>query len=114
MQSILVQLANGTEQLADGIDLFKREPGSAGKPAVAIREAERHVEKIYQQALTDMYKGGGHEQMLQKIENNDLRHCAESLIYLMKRREVYRHLSNAADRLAHAAAQLHDMSVKYA
>ena len=113
MQSMLVQLANGSQELSDGIDRFKQAPGLAAAPAAAIREAERHVEKIYQQALGDMHKGSGHEHLLAEIEGGDLRHCAEALICLMKRREVYRHLSNAADRLAHAGAQLHDMSVKY-
>lgn len=113
MQSMLVQLANGARELSDGIDLFRQHPELAGKPAVAIREAERHIEKIYQQALTDMYRGDGLEQMLRDIETHGLRHCAEAVIGLMKRREVYRHLSNAADRMAHAGAQLHDMSVKY-
>ena len=113
MQSMLVQLANGSQELAKGIDLFREEPERAAGPAAAIREAERRVEKIYQQALGDMYKGSGHARLLDEIEGGDLRHCAEALICLMKRREVYRHLSNAADRLAHAGAQLHDMSVKY-
>ncbi len=31
-----------------------------------------------------------------------------------KRREVYRHMSNAADRLAHAGATLYDIVVKIA
>lgn len=114
MQSILVQLANGAQELADGIRVFSDDPAAAGPPAKAIRSAERHVEKIYRKALIDMYKGDGHEQLLHEIEAGDLRHCAEALIDLMKRREVYRHLSNAADRLAHAGAQLYDMSVKYA
>ena len=33
---------------------------------------------------------------------------------IMKRREVYRHLSNGADRLAHAGQTLHDIIVKIA
>ena len=114
MQSILVHLANGAQELANGIRVFSESPARAGPPAQAIRAAERHVEKIYRKALIDMYKGEGHQRLLHEIEQGDLRHCAEALIEVMKRREIYRHLSNAADRLAHAGSQLYDMSVKYA
>jgi len=31
---------------------------------------------------------------------------------MFKRREIYRHLSNAADRMAHSANTLHDIVVK--
>jgi uncharacterized protein Yka (UPF0111/DUF47 family) len=31
---------------------------------------------------------------------------------MFKRREIYRHLSNAADRMAHCANTLHDIVVK--
>jgi hypothetical protein len=33
---------------------------------------------------------------------------------MFKRREVYRHMSNAADRLEHAAGVLHDIVVQIA
>jgi hypothetical protein len=34
------------------------------------------------------------------------------VISIFKRRELYRHLSNAGDRLAHAGDNLHDIVVK--
>jgi hypothetical protein len=49
----------------------------------------------------------------QKTENAE----AEAMMYVIevfKRREIYRHLSNAADRLAHAASVLHDIVVQIA
>ena len=42
------------------------------------------------------------------------RECVEFVIDRIKRREVYRHLSNAAERLARVGETLHDLSVKYA
>ena len=39
-------------------------------------------------------------------------HQALELIDYIKRREIYRHLSNGADRLAWAADRLHDIIVK--
>ena len=38
----------------------------------------------------------------------------EYVMEAFKRREVYRHMSNAADRLAHAGATLYDIVVKIA
>lgn len=34
------------------------------------------------------------------------------VVELFKRREIYRHLSNAGDRIAHAGDSLHDIVVK--
>jgi hypothetical protein len=42
-----------------------------------------------------------------------VRACLDFVITRIKRREVYRHLSNAADRLAHAGEALRDISIKY-
>ena len=39
--------------------------------------------------------------------------CFEAVVQILKRREVYRHLSNAADRVASAAETLHAIVVKW-
>jgi hypothetical protein len=44
---------------------------------------------------------------------SDAGKCLEFLVIRIKRREVYRHLSNAADRLDHAGDALRDISIKY-
>ena len=69
------------------------DPAKAAEHADAARKGERHVEKTYRKALADLFQGTDY-------------------INMFKRREIYRHLSNAADRMAHCANTLHDIVVK--
>ncbi len=83
----------GTDALAIGFSSLAKEPASAAANADAARKAERKVEKAYRRAIADLFQG-------------------DDYINMFKRREIYRHLSNAADRVAHAANTLHDIVVK--
>jgi uncharacterized protein len=74
-------------------------------PAVAIDHAQRakalenRVEAVYREAVADLFSGP-----------EDLHHVVE----MLKMREVYRHLSNAADRGDEAANIIADIVVKKA
>lgn len=83
----------GADALALGFASLATEPASAAANADAARKAERKVEKAYRRAIADLFQG-------------------DDYINMFKRREIYRHLSNAADRVAHAANTLHDIVVK--
>ncbi len=83
----------GTDALALGFASLATEPASAAAHADAARKAERKVEKAYRRAIAELFQG-------------------DDYINMFKRREIYRHLSNAADRVAHAANTLHDIVVK--
>ena len=61
--------------------------------ATALRKATRQVEKLYRVALADLFQG-------------------DNYIQMFKKREIYRHLTNAAERMAHCASTLHDIVVK--
>ncbi len=88
-----VRLREGTAALINGYTRLKTMPAAAADDANAARKAERMVERIYRDALVDLFKG-------------------DDYIAMFKRREIYRHLSNAADRMAHCANTLHDIVVK--
>lgn len=83
----------GTDALALGFAHLAKEPASAASNADGARKAERKVEKAYRRALAELFQG-------------------EDYINMFKRREIYRHLSNAADRMANCANTLHDIVVK--
>ena len=51
------------------------------------------MEKAYRRAIAELFQG-------------------DDYIHMFKRREIYRHLSNAADRMANCANTLHDIVVK--
>jgi len=113
MREMVDQLQEGAVDLVSALDGFQRAPQLAAEPAEHVRRVERHVEKLYRQALADIFGGEAYQQLVARLDASRQRECLDFIIDLMKRREVYRHLSNAADRLAHVGEQLHDMSVKY-
>ena len=83
----------GTDALAQGYARLAKQPADAAADADAARKAERRVEKNYRRAIAELFVG-------------------DDYIYMFKRREIYRHLSNAADRMANCANTLHDIVVK--
>lgn len=86
-------LHEGTVCLRDGYGRLGKNPADASKDADLARRAERKAEKLYRVALAELFQG-------------------EDYIHMLKRREIYRHLTNAAERMAHCANTLHDIVVK--
>ena len=111
-------LSEGTQALQKGFRLLKETPAAAEAEAQKARKAERNVEKIYRSALVDLFDMKNYTQVIQAADKDpDTRvdytyHAVEHIMETFKRREVYRHLSNAADRLARAGNTLHDIIVK--
>ena len=83
----------GTDALLQGFSRLATVPAEAANDADAARKAERRVEKAYRRAIADLFQG-------------------DNYIHMFKQREIYRHLANAADRMAHCANTLHDIVVK--
>lgn len=88
-----VCLSEGVRALAGGFARLGKVPLEAADDADVARKAERRVEKIYRKALANLFQG-------------------EDYLNMFKRREIYRHLSNAADRMADCGNTLHDIVVK--
>ncbi len=83
----------GTDALVQGYSRLAKNPQAAAADADTARKAERRVEKNYRRAISELFVG-------------------DDYIHMFKRREIYRHLSNAADRMANCANTLHDIVVK--
>ena len=83
----------GADALALGYSRLAKSPAIAAGDADVARKAERKVEKAYRRAIAELFQG-------------------DNYIHMLKRREIYRHLSNAADRMANCANTLHDIVVK--
>ena len=94
MASLLCEAAReihmGVQRLAD-------HPGVAEDHAVRAKALENRVETVYREALADLFH-----------RPQDVEHVVE----MLKLREIYRHLSNAADRGDEAANVLSDIVVK--
>ncbi len=108
----------GAQALLEGFRHLEGDPATAGNCADVARKAERTTEKAYRRALAMLFDPEQHFDRLVKPdaagasrEGVDQR-SADTLIVvtqIMKRREIYRHLSNSADHLAHAAQVLEDI-----
>ena len=113
MQRMTAELVEGVASLALGLARFRAGQAEDVAHTVQTREAERLVEDLYRDALEEMFQGEEYQQLSQGSTPPAVRDCLEFVVSRIKRREVYRHLSNAADRLAHAGEALRDISIKY-
>lgn len=97
MVRICALLRDATTELLRGVERLQDHPGVTSEHAQRCKALENKVEDVYREALADMF-----------TETDD----AKQLVKMLKLREVYRHLSNAADRGDEAANVLADIVVK--
>ena len=97
MLRIVSLLRDATFELLRGVERLQDHPGVASEHAQRAKALENKVEDIYREALAAMF-----------TETDD----TKQLVQMLKMREVYRHLSNAADRGDEAANVLADIVVK--
>jgi len=97
MQRIASLLRDAAAELLQAVDRLEEHPGVANEHAQRAKALENRVETVYREALADMF---------QKADD------VKGLVRIMKLREVYRHLSNAADRGDEAANVIADIIVK--
>ena len=77
-------LRKGAREIADAVKILKSYPHIAMEHAIQAKSYENAMEKAYHAALADLFK-------------------RTDTVYMLKMRELYRHLSNAADRSDAAA-----------
>ena len=81
MVEILIKAAR---EISDAVKILETYPNVAMEHAVAAKSYENAMEKAYHTALAHLFK-------------------RTDTVYMLKMREIYRHLSNAADRSDEAA-----------
>jgi predicted phosphate transport protein (TIGR00153 family) len=99
MQRIATVLRDAASELLQAVDRLADHPRVASEHAQRAKALENKVEDIYREALADLFSGG-----------EDIK----QVVKMLKCREVYRHLSNAADRGDEAANVIGDIVVKIA
>lgn len=99
MHRIATLLRDAASELLMAVDRLQDHPGVANEHAQAAKSIENKVEEVYREALAELFSGG-----------EDIKHIYK----VLKQREVYRHLSNAADRGDEAANVIADIVVKIA
>jgi predicted phosphate transport protein (TIGR00153 family) len=99
MLTIASLLRDAANELYLAVCCLEEHPAVANNHAQGAKALENRVEGVYREALADLFRGA-----------EDIKH----VVKMMKMREVYRHLSNAADRGDEAANVIADIVVKIA
>ena len=97
MEQIASLLRDSANEILLAVDRLKDHPGVASEHAQRAKALENKIEGIYREALAELFSGA-----------EDIKHVMK----ILKSREVYRHLSNAADRGDEAANVIADIVVK--
>ena len=99
MQTMAGLLRDAAFELFSAVNCLDEHPAVANDHAQRAKALENRVESVYREALADLFRGA-----------EDIKH----VIKMLKLREVYRHMSNAADRGDEAANVIADIVVKIA
>jgi predicted phosphate transport protein (TIGR00153 family) len=87
-------LRKAARELDDAVKILRDYPKIASEHAVKAKSYENQMEKAYHVALANLFKG-------------------KDTVYMLKMREIYRHLSNAADRGDEAANIISSIVMKH-
>lgn len=97
MQRMSSLLKDAAYEIYQAVMRLQKNPGVAVDHAQRAKALENRVEAVYREAVADLFSGP-----------EDVHH----VVQMLKMREVYRHLSNAADRGDEAANVIADIVVK--
>ncbi|GAH55585.1 unnamed protein product, partial [marine sediment metagenome] len=95
--SMVVVLGEATEQIHLAVQQLGKQPQAILEHATRAKKLENRVEGLYRKALSELFKGADE---------------VSEVLDILKMREIYRHVSNAADRIDEAANVLSDIAVK--
>ncbi len=90
-------LYDAAVEIQRGIQRLQDHPNVANDHAVRAKALENRIENVYREALADLFR---------------VPQSLEEVVEILKLREIYRHLSNAADRGDQAANVIGDIVVK--
>ena len=93
MQRMVEFLLSATENINQAILNLKKPSPAILKYLLRTKKAENHTEHLYHEALVELFK-------------------SKDTIHILKVRELYRHLSNSADRCDEAANIVSNIVVK--
>lgn len=98
LERMVSLLTDAAVEILRGVSELVDHPNVANDHAVRAKALENRVEQVYREALADLFR-----------DPEDL----NGVMKILKLREIYRHLSNAADRGDQAANVIGDIVVKW-
>lgn len=108
MAQMAAELRVGGEALRQGFELLRDDPAAAHVQALAVHKSERNAEKIYRAAVSEAFASAPIREALGP-GGAGVAEAFDALMLALRRREVYRHLSNMADHLDAAGRALLDI-----
>lgn len=84
LSPFIQMLEEGSLNIHSAILAMQQDPSSSSKNAIKAKKCENEVEKIYRRSIVELLK-------------------SDDIKYIIKMREIYRHLSNCADRIDEVA-----------
>jgi uncharacterized protein Yka (UPF0111/DUF47 family) len=106
------ELKSGVEALRAGYALLEKAPGGAEEYAKLSHKSERRMKKIYRKGLVELLDKDAFVEKHRNAAKDSDELALDYMVYLMKHREIYRHMSHAADALGRDSELLHDIIVK--
>lgn len=97
MQKMVTILREAAEELHLGVLHLRERPQVALAHATRAKKLENRAESLYREAINELFQQPK---------------TVEDVMWMLKKREIYRHLSNAADRGDEAANIISDIVVK--
>jgi uncharacterized protein len=97
LRRLVAVLREGADELYMAVKYLKDRPNLASEHAARAKVLENQAEAAYRAGIADLFKEPK---------------TVEDLVYVLKMREIYRHLSNAADRGDETANIIGDIVVK--
>ena len=90
-------LRDAAEEIQLSIERIEKHPAVANEHAAKAKALENRMEGVYREAIADLFRGPKN---------------VDHVVEMLKLREIYRHMSNAADRGDEAANIIGDIIVK--
>jgi hypothetical protein len=112
MREMAALLLEGTRALRDGYARLPGAPLEAEAEARRAHKIESRVEKVYRRAVAELFDEQRMKELVLSDREGGQATGALAVARVLRRRELYRHLSNAADRIDGASEALRDIIVK--
>lgn len=93
LQAMSEAIYEGARHITRGVEGLRDLPNNVSDHIIQAKKSENRVEHLYREGLAELFK-------------------TQDVVSIIKLREIYRHLSNAADRADEAADILSDILVK--
>ncbi|MBF0126136.1 MAG: DUF47 family protein [Magnetococcales bacterium] len=112
MQEMVATLRQSVETLGSGYQKLSTSPSDAGQAAMAVIKSRRTIEKIFRDALSQLFQGENHVQRIQERQSGAEAQAMTYVLDIFKRREIYRHIFDAGIDIKKAGKTLHDIVVQ--